>query len=81
MVVSSPGGGSERLRRESVRSALYMSTIVAIRWNPTIKEFYDRPRGKGKKAKVAITACMHKILTILNAMLKSGEAWRPAHVR
>ena len=67
--------------RESVRSALYMSTIVAIRWNPTIKEFYDRLRGKGKKAKVAITACMRKILTILNAMLKSGEAWRPAHAR
>jgi len=67
--------------RESVRSALYMSTIVAIRWNPTIKEFYDRLRGKGKKAKVAITACMHKILTILNAMLKSGEAWRPAQAR
>jgi transposase len=67
--------------RESVRSALYMSTIVAIRWNPTIKEFYDRLRGKGKKAKVAITACMHKILTILNAMLKSGEAWSPTHAR
>lgn len=62
--------------RESVRSALYMSAIVAIRWNPKIKEFYDRLRKKGKKAKVAITACMHKILTILNAMLKSGEAWR-----
>lgn len=67
--------------RESVRSALYMSTIVAIRWNPTIKEFYDRLRGKGKKAKVAITACMRKILTILNAMLKSGEAWSPTHAR
>lgn len=67
--------------RESVRNALYMSTIVAIRWNPAIKEFYERLLRKGKKAKVAITACMHKVLTILNAMLKSGEVWRSAHPR
>jgi transposase len=64
--------------RESVRSALYMSALVAIRWNPMIKAFYARLKQNGKKSKVALTACMHKILTILNAMLKHGQAWRPA---
>lgn len=64
--------------RESVRSALYMAALVAIRWNPVIKKFHARLKQKGKKSKVIITACMRKILVILNAMIKSGETWRPA---
>jgi len=67
--------------RESVRSALYMSALVAIRWNPVIKEFYARLKQKGKKGKVIVTACMRKILVILNAMVKSGKAWSPAPSR
>lgn len=62
--------------RRSVRSALYMATLVAVRHNPSIKAFYDRLRKAGKKAKVALTACMRKLLTILNAMVKHQTPWR-----
>jgi transposase len=67
--------------RESVRSALYMSALVAIRWNPVIRDFHARLKQRGKKGKVIVTACMRKILVILNAMLKSREIWRPAPSR
>lgn len=62
--------------RKHVRNALYMSTIAAIRHNPVIAEHYRNLRAKGKHAKVAITACMRKLIVILNAMLKSGSPWQ-----
>jgi len=63
--------------RASVRSVLYMATLSAIRHNPVIKSFYDRLLAKGKVKKVALTACMRKLLVILNAMVKSGQDWSP----
>jgi transposase len=63
--------------RADVRSVLYMAVISAIRWNPIIKAFYNRLIEAGKAVKVALTACMHKLIIILNAMAKSGTAWQP----
>lgn len=62
--------------RASVRSALYMSAFNGIRCNPTLRTFYERLRQAGKKFKVAITACMRKLLTILNAILHNLTPWR-----
>jgi transposase len=62
--------------RTCVRATLYMSALVAARYNPVIKAFYRRLRQAGKPAKVALTACMRKLLTILNAMLKHRTPWR-----
>lgn len=62
--------------RSSVRKALYMSTLSAIRCNPVIKAFYERLIAKGKPFKVAITACMRKLLGILNAILKTRRPWQ-----
>ena len=59
--------------RISVRCMLYMATISGIRYNPKIKEFYQRLRAGGKAAKVAITACMRKLLVMMNAMIKNDE--------
>jgi transposase len=56
--------------RAQVRAVLYMSTLVAVRWNPGLNTFYTRLCAAGKAPKVALTACMRKLLTILNAMLK-----------
>lgn len=64
--------------RTSVRSVLYMATLSAIRHNPVIKEFYQRLLAKGKLKKVAITACMRKLLVILNTMIKTGQDWQPS---
>ena len=66
--------------RAKVRAALYMPTLVAVRCNPVLREFYERLLRAGKPRKVALTACMRKLLTILNAMLKHGAEWkaRPA---
>ena len=61
--------------RASVRHTLYMAALVATRFNPTIRAFYQRLRSVGKLAKVAITACMRKLLTILNAMMRSNRPW------
>ena len=61
--------------RASVRRVLYLSTMSAIRCNPTIKIFYKRLRNAGKKPKVAIVACMRKLITILNAMVKNDTVW------
>jgi transposase len=63
--------------RAAVRSVLYMGTLAAITHNPVIKEFYQRLLAKGKLKKVAIIACMRKLLTILNAMVRDNEAWHP----
>jgi transposase len=63
--------------RASVRTVLYMAALSAIRCNPVIRSFYQRLVAKGKAKKVAITACMRKILVILNTMVKTGQAWHP----
>lgn len=64
--------------RADVRAALYMATLVAIRYNPVIKAFYERLIGAGKRTKVALIACMRKLLVILNTMVKNNKHWQPA---
>jgi transposase len=61
--------------RARVRTALYMATLVASRHNPTIAAFYTRLCAAGKPKKVALIACMHKLLTILNAIVRRGVPW------
>lgn len=61
--------------RAEVRCALYMASITAIRCNPVIRPFYQRLIAAGKAKKAAITACMRKLLTILNAMVRDRTAW------
>ncbi len=63
--------------RASVRGALYMATLVATRHNPMIRAFYQRLLATHKPKKLALTACMHKLLTILNAMVRSQTRWAP----
>lgn len=62
--------------RAAVRTALYMASLSAIRFNPHLKMFYQRLRDAGKAAKIALTACMRKLLTILNSMVKNHAPWR-----
>ena len=62
--------------RAHIRATLYMVTLTAIRKNPSIRDFYQRLRKAGKAPKVAITACMRKLLTILNAMMKHKTPYR-----
>ncbi len=64
--------------RASIRRALYMSALVASRHNPVIRVFYERLRAAGKPAKTALTACMRKLLVILNAMVRDATPWRLA---
>lgn len=64
--------------RADVRTVLYMATVAAIRCNPVIRTFHRKLRDAGKPPKLAITACMRKLLTILNAMLKTQTPWRAA---
>ncbi len=64
------GGG-----RGQVRRVLYMATLVAIRYNPAIKAFYTHLKSKGKESKVAIVACMRKLITILNLLIKTDQVW------
>jgi transposase len=73
-------GGSRGYRRivggrADLRSMLYMPTLAAIRCNPPVRAFYRRLRDAGKPHKVAMVACMRKLLTILNAIARSGEPW------
>jgi transposase len=63
--------------RADVRTTLYMATLCASRFNIVIKEMYDRLISVGKPAKVALVACMRKLLTILNAMVHTGKSWQP----
>jgi len=63
--------------RAPVRTVLYMAALVATRVNPIIRAFYLRLLAAGKPKKVALTACMRKLLTILNAMMKQRTAWNP----
>ncbi len=64
--------------RGKVRAALYMATLVATRFNPALQSFYQHLCEAGKPKKVALTACMRKLLTILNAMVKHNRHWDPA---
>ena len=61
--------------RARVRTALYMGALVASRFNPVIRDFYQRLLSAGKPKKLALTACMRKLLRILNSMLKYGSSW------
>lgn len=61
--------------RAAVRRALYMAAVSAMRWNPVIRTFYQRLRDAGKPFKVAITACMRKLLLIMNAMIRDKSDW------
>jgi len=67
--------------RHSVRRILFMSTLVATKHNPVIRAFYQRLLAAGKPKMVAITACMRKLLTILNAMLKTNSHWNSEHAK
>ena len=61
--------------RAAERTALYLATLAATRFNPAIREFYQRLLAAGKAKKVALVACMRKPLTILNAIVQSGTSW------
>jgi transposase len=76
-------GGKHRCRRvwggrARVRAVLYMAALTGTRWNPVLRAFYQRLLAAGKARKVALTACMHKLLTILNAMMRDHTLWQPA---
>jgi transposase len=64
--------------RGQVRAVLYMATLVGVRHNPVLRAFYAQLVARGKPKKVALIACMHKLLTILHAILRHHAPWRPA---
>jgi len=74
---SGPWRGARRCRggRSAVRAVLYMAALTATRYNTWLKAFYERLRAAGKPAKVALTACMRKLLTLLNAMARDNTRW------
>ena len=63
--------------RADIRTAMYMATLVAVRFNPPLKKVYERLCQNGKKKKVALIACLRKLLIILNAMMRNGTVWSP----
>lgn len=65
--------------RAPVRAALYMAAFAGVRWNPVLRAFYTRLRTAGKPFKVAVTACMRKLLVILNTMLRQQQPWNAQH--
>lgn len=65
--------------RAEVRRTLYMATLTAVRYNPVLKPYYERLLAVGKRKKVALVACMRKLLTMLNAIAKHGSTWDPNH--
>ena len=67
------GGG-----RPVVRRALYMAAVAAIRFNPALGRFYRRLRDAGRPPKLALTAVMRKLLTVLNAIVRDRRPWQPA---
>lgn len=75
---SGPKRGKRKIfgGRGGIRRTLFMAALSATRFNPVIRTFYESLRQRGKEKKVALVACMRKLLVILNAMLKKGEAWR-----
>lgn len=66
--------------RAEARSALYMATLSAVRYNPALKAFYSRLRAAGKPGKVALTAAARKLLVIADAILRSGRPWQPSPI-
>lgn len=66
--------------RATVRGVLYMGALVAARWNPVIRAFYQRLVAVGKPKKVVLVACMRKLLTILNVMVRTRTRWAPPNV-
>jgi transposase len=75
---SGPKKGKRRIfgGRAGVRRTLFMATLSATRHNPVIRRFYESLLNRGKEKMVALTACMRKLLVIINAMVKKGEAWK-----
>lgn len=67
--------------RSALRAALYMASLSASQHDPVIKAFYDQLRARGKTAKVALVACMHKLLTIMNAIVRSGQPWSATYAQ
>jgi len=65
--------------RPALRTGLYMAALVAARWNPVLRPFYQRLRAKGKPAKVALVAVARKLLTILNAVMRDQRPWQSAY--
>jgi transposase len=61
--------------RSSVRSVLYMAALSSVRYNPVLRDFYARLLGRGKQPKVALIACAHKLLTIMNSMVRDRTRW------
>ena len=72
--------GRRRIRggRAPIRTVLYMAMLSAIQHNPVMKRFYEKLVAQGKHKKVALTACMRKMITILNAMVRDNKAWQMA---
>lgn len=72
--------GKRRVKggRSSVRNVLYMAALSSSRFNPILRPFYERMLQRGKEKKVALTACMRKLLTFLNAMLRDQKRWNPS---
>jgi len=72
--------GKRRIRggRATVRTVLFMAMLTSIQHNPVIRSFYDRLVKMGKHKKVALTACIRKMITILNAMVRDGKCWNEA---
>jgi len=70
--------GKRRIQggRATIRTTLYMATVAAATYNPTIKTFYQRLKVAGKPSKVALVACMHKLIIILNAMVRTNTRWQ-----
>jgi transposase len=64
--------------RSAVRTALFMAALVASRKNPIIAPYYEKLRAAGKTAKQALTACIRKLIVILNAILRDRKPWQPA---
>lgn len=75
---SGPKKGKRRIfgGRSGVRRTLYMAALSATKFNPVIRAFYEKLLQRGKEKKVALTACMRKLLVMINAMVRKGEAWR-----
>ncbi len=72
--------GKRRIKggRAPIRTMLYMAMMSAIQHNPVMKKFFNRLVAEGKHKKVALTACMRKMMTILNAMVRDGRRWQAA---
>ena len=64
--------------RTHVRNVLYMATLTAVRYNPQVAALYQRLRANGRPAKLALTACMRKLLVILNAVARDKKRWQTA---